>query len=408
MSDTNLGKWDAWYKTLSSNNASSFKFGETITYKVAADFLSDCISVEDWGIGAGGFLNHRPNAIGVDGSKTPFAQKVVDLCEYTTKCEGVHLRHVLEHNYQWKNILINAMKSAEKKIAITFFIKFSNTNTILIKDNHNFGVNVPDLSISKQEFLDLVKDSEFKIDTFIEFTTNTSYKYECCILLIKKQLPNKKYKIISANFGNHASILVENLDEIKSNNIDIVIYNDENFDSRSNSLHPRLKGKIPKMLEWMHDSCAYDYYIWIDSKFILKEGSIKYLINGIKEKDICLFRHPNRSSIFDEAKFVMEHIRRNEYLKSRYSGESIVKQMIQYLSDPNFIDNNLFACGCFIYSKKIVANTSYNLMTDWFLHNCLYSVEDQISFPYLLYKHNIQFNCYDLNIMKNPYLIHRH
>ena len=176
---SNIRKWDGWYKNLNPNDKNAFRFGETESYNIAAKFLSDCNTVEDWGVGAGGFLNHCPHAIGVDGSDTPFAtKKFIDLCDYETKCEGIHMRHVLEHNYEWNKILENAMKSATKKVCITFFIPLNETETIELAHNLPHGVDVPDLSISRDEFDTIVakyKPESIDVDVL---ETRTGYDIE--------------------------------------------------------------------------------------------------------------------------------------------------------------------------------------------------------------------------------------
>lgn len=165
---SNVGKWDNWYRELGTT-PSAFRYSETETYKIAAKFLADCETIEDWGVGGGGFLNHCKRAIGVDGSNTPFAaKKYIDLCNYKTSCEGIHLRHVLEHNYEWEKILINALKSATKKIVITFFIPLNDGDTIELAHNLEFGVDVPDLSISKNKFDSIIsKYNIYNIDVDI-------------------------------------------------------------------------------------------------------------------------------------------------------------------------------------------------------------------------------------------------
>src|SRR5262249_21544228 len=102
----------------------SFRFADTATYRLGAKFLEDCAVVEDWGVGAGGFKRYRPDAIGIDGSKTPFADKIVDLVSYRSNVDGIFIRHVLEHNYDWPRILDNPLHSA-KKVCVLFFVPFS-------------------------------------------------------------------------------------------------------------------------------------------------------------------------------------------------------------------------------------------------------------------------------------------
>ena len=77
----------------------------------------------------------------------------------------------------------------------------------------------------------------------------------------------KKVHIVTADFGNPTALGI--MDMIPQNTehvISTIAYTDANFGhSRELALHPRLKGKIPKMLEWMKVDA--DFYIWMDSNF---------------------------------------------------------------------------------------------------------------------------------------------
>jgi hypothetical protein len=219
----------------------------------------------------------------------------------------------------------------------------------------------------------------------------------------------KKVCIVTADFGNH----IKNFNPIipKQNEdlyeVIIKIYDDNNTTSRINSLHPRTKGKIPKMLEWMETDS--DYYIWIDSKFkVVSENFVNDIINYLGDYEMCLCEHPNRDSTKKECDFVLEQMNnKNQYLVERYLGEKIKEQVDFYLNEKNFIDDKLFALGFFVYSKNLIVNKNYNLMTDWFFHNCYWSIQDQLSFPYLLQKHRINYTVFNFNIFLNNYIKHQ-
>jgi hypothetical protein len=183
---SNLNKWDNWYKELGTT-PSSYKYSETETYRIAADFLKGLETVEDWGVGGGGFLNHLPTAIGVDGSDTPFAEKkFVDLCNYTTLANGIHLRHVLEHNYNWQKVLKNALYSAVNKVVVTLFIPLSEGKTKELNHNLKHGVDVPDLSISKKQFNDILESFSPKLVEVQTLQTPTAYGVEIVYKITKQ------------------------------------------------------------------------------------------------------------------------------------------------------------------------------------------------------------------------------
>jgi hypothetical protein len=220
----------------------------------------------------------------------------------------------------------------------------------------------------------------------------------------------KKVHIATANFGRpNAADVVNMVEQDTEHSITTIAYTDSNSKySRELALHPRLKGKIPRMLEWMNIDA--DFYIWMDSNFkITSPLFIEEMIKALGNYDICLHPHEHRSSILEEGKFVHHHLINNEdefahkYLVDRYKGEPIMDQVESYLLDDSFQDLNLFSTGFFIFNKRIIENKNYNLMTDWFFHNCYWTVQDQLSLPYLLHKHNINYTTFPYNVYSNPY-----
>lgn len=184
---SNSHKWDNAYKSIPSE-PSPWIYGDTETYKLGAEFLQDCSTVEDWGTGAGGFKAYRKDAIGVDGSVTPYADKIADLADYQSTAEGIFMRHVLEHNWDWKKILCNALDSATKKLAIIVFTPMSDRGTFELKEgtemNVSYGIDVPNLSLSMNTMIFLIK-SKAKSVTTKQLLTQTHYGTELMFLINK-------------------------------------------------------------------------------------------------------------------------------------------------------------------------------------------------------------------------------
>lgn len=177
-----LGKWDKWYKNV--KKMSSFRYGNTITYKLAADFLSDMDEVEDWGCGTGGFKRlYKGNYKGIDGSKTPFVDKVADLRQYRSSVNGIVMRHVLEHNYDWERILKNALASFNKKLCIIFFTPFNKDRPHqVITHNNKYGVDVPNISFTHEEIKKCLGDLDYVVE---EHKTKTGYGLETIYYITK-------------------------------------------------------------------------------------------------------------------------------------------------------------------------------------------------------------------------------
>lgn len=79
----------------------------------------------------------------------------------------------------------------------------------------------------------------------------------------------------------------------------------------------------------------------------------------------------------------------NEYLLERYAGEDLAGQVASYLADPTFNDTLLIEAGAFVYSSRIVQDARSNVMKEWFHQNCRWSVQDQLSLPYVLHQFDV-------------------
>lgn len=179
MTASNVGKWDSWYGGIDPKNPGAFRYGETVTYLMAAAFMMDVGEVEDWGCGAGGFKRfYRGKYIGVDGSKTPVADKTVDLCTYSTRVAGIVIRHVLEHNYDWKKILDNALASFNKKLCLILFTPFADT-TGEIAHNREHGIDVPDIAFRREDIDERFDAfSVWRRELYAGIPTDTGYGVE--------------------------------------------------------------------------------------------------------------------------------------------------------------------------------------------------------------------------------------
>ena len=180
-------KWNKWYENITIDDV-CFRYGNTETYDLGYTFLKECKTIEDWGCGIGGFKTRFEkenvnNYIGVDGSKTPFADIKADLTTYISNVDGIFMRHILEHNYDWKTILENACKSFTHKMCLVLFTPFSN-ETKEIAHNMNYGVDVPDLSLSKNEIINIFDKYNIK-HTLITMNTQTQYNIEHIFYLTK-------------------------------------------------------------------------------------------------------------------------------------------------------------------------------------------------------------------------------
>lgn len=117
--DTAAGAWDKVYAKATDAKA----FGGLRSYQLGAEWLRPCASIEDWGCGMGWLrtLIEPERYRGIDGSASPFADEVVDLAEYRSETPGLFMRHVLEHDWRWAQILDNALASFTERMALILF-----------------------------------------------------------------------------------------------------------------------------------------------------------------------------------------------------------------------------------------------------------------------------------------------
>ena len=204
---------------------------------------------------------------------------------------------------------------------------------------------------------------------------------------------------VSAHFGGKAPWF--HTIQSKKVKITTTYYTDENTPSRHNTMTPRLKAKIPKMLEWQFNDA--DWYVWMDSSVRLNNKIVDLpttILELAGDNPLCLFKHTAGTSIREEAQRVLKSIENNhEYLVKRYGGEPIREQLIHYYGDPSFKDSNLFATTFFAYNRKAIP-----MMREWFEQNILWSTQCQISFPYVLQKSGLSYSLFQGTVNRgNPY-----
>lgn len=151
------------------NHKTPFQFGDIESYKISSEWLNDCDVVEDWGCGCAFAKQFFTTCyIGIDGSITPWCDKVANLMTYKSKPSGLLIRHVLEHNYEWRVILKSAVASFQKRMALVMFIPPSDEDTIItpkICVDPIAGFTVPDISCCKKDIISII--STFLVNTII-------------------------------------------------------------------------------------------------------------------------------------------------------------------------------------------------------------------------------------------------
>jgi hypothetical protein len=121
----------------------------------------------------------------------------------------------------------------------------------------------------------------------------------------------------------------------------------------------------------------YDYYVWIDGSIILRPDFIKNVLKLCDNYNLINFKHSERNNIKDEYKLSITMI--------KYKDQDLTTQYKTYI-DSGFKDD----VGLFENTISIRKNTSIinKIYDEWWIHNLKYSYQDQISYPYVLWKFN--------------------
>jgi hypothetical protein len=137
----------------------------------------------------------------------------------------------------------------------------------------------------------------------------------------------------------------------------------------------------------------YDYYIWVDGSIFLRPDfihNIKKLIAATPTPDLINFKHSKRTNIKDE-------LEESRPMK-KYTTQRIQEQYDYYMSD-GFPDT----VGLYENTVCIKRNTEtiHRIFDMWWIENLKWSFQDQLSYPYVLWKAGKTPTIIDENVFDN-------
>lgn len=135
----------------------------------------------------------------------------------------------------------------------------------------------------------------------------------------------------------------------------------------------------------------YDAWIWMDNSCLFKYDPVDLFELYMTNFDMCLHEHCDRSNIIQEAEVI---IQRN------LDDSTVVNNQIKKYLREQYEDYGLYETGILMRrnNNHIV---SFNEM--WWAEINNNSIRDQISFPYVLWKHN----WIRLNAIKETFVAHQ-
>lgn len=156
---------------------------------------------------------------------------------------------------------------------------------------------------------------------------------------------------------------------------------------------PRLAAKRAKMLPWLYTSC--DAAVWLDASFqVTGRGFRNWAERHLERDDFVVWKHPEgRVCLAQEAEACWDF--------PKYRDQPILAQARHYLDRgmPRFW--GLFAAGTLGWRFTPEAKA---LGARWHREQEAWTVQDQISLPFLLWDSGKRFGVWDGNEYDNPHV----
>lgn len=151
--------------------------------------------------------------------------------------------------------------------------------------------------------------------------------------------------------------------------------------------HSRITAKRFKTTPHLFLPQEYDISIWIDGSMVIVGASfIGKCLSSIGKWGISCMLHPVGNCIYQEAEGC--------FRMPKYLSQPIIQQAKHYREQGYPEQNGLAACGIIVRDlrSETVKEKVEQVGCDWFAENVKWSYQDQISFPYVLWKNEHWFD----------------
>lgn len=153
-------------------------------------------------------------------------------------------------------------------------------------------------------------------------------------------------------------------------------------------IHPRLAAKFPKLQPFSYVDA--DIAVWIDGSGVITSPEYRdFCVDALGDNDFVVWAHPERNPppervarncLYKEAEFCQDW--------PKYKDYPIREQTEHYRSQGMPEDFGLWACGSIVWRNSPEAR---EFGMNWLVENINWSIQDQVSLPYLIWKYQPKF-----------------
>ena len=207
-----------------------------------------------------------------------------------------------------------------------------------------------------------------------------------------------KVAIYSAIFGDYDDLKDQPEQSVET---DFLFYSNKEYKSKTwkmmgNPHHVEYSGYQASRLEakWykIFPSEEYDLTIWTDgSAQITSKFFTQWIIDNMGNGMLMAFKHPHLDCIYKEAA--------NCFDFPKYTKEALFEQVGHYHKQGYPRNNGLWACG--LIARRLGAGY-FN--SAWWGEINRWSIQDQLSFPYVVWRDKFPITTLDVNQYDNPYI----
>jgi hypothetical protein len=129
----------------------------------------------------------------------------------------------------------------------------------------------------------------------------------------------------------------------------------------------------------------YDYSLWIDGSMEIKQPIDWFIETYLKDADIAVFRHPDRNCLYQEAEVCS---------KIGFDDPNVIEKQIKRYKKEGYPEENGLGETKIVLRKHSPKVEEFNRL--WLHEITNFSLRDQISFNYCVWKSGIKLNYIEL------------